>query len=90
MNVNALLIAAAVSCLSISAMADDTTANQPVQDVVAQDYTYGMNLDIHKVISSTEVANVCAVVPIEMTYEDSHGQRHILKYLVMGNGCSNG
>jgi len=25
-----------------------------------------------------------------MTYEDSNGQKHILEYRVMGNGCSNG
>lgn len=90
MNVNALLIAAAASCLSLSALADDTTVNQSTQSVVPQNYTYDMDLDIHKVISTTDVANVCAVVPVEMTYEDSSGQRHILKYQVMGNGCSNG
>ena len=90
MNVNALLIAAAASCLSLSVMADDTTVNQSVQNVVPEDYTYGMDLDIHRVISTTDVANVCAVVPMEMTYEDSNDQRHILKYQVMGNGCSNG
>jgi hypothetical protein len=25
-----------------------------------------------------------------MEYDDSKGQRHILRYSVMGNGCSNG
>jgi hypothetical protein len=33
---------------------------------------------------------VCEVVPVKMEYEDSQGQRHILNYHVMGNGCSNG
>lgn len=35
-------------------------------------------------------ALVCEVVPARMEYEDSSGQRHILRYSVMGNGCSNG
>jgi hypothetical protein len=47
-------------------------------------------LDIARVISMSEVPNVCEVVPARMTYEDSKGQKHILEYRVMGNGCSNG
>ena len=48
------------------------------------------HLDIARVISTSEVPDVCAVVPVRMTYEDAKGQRHILEYHVMGNGCSNG
>jgi hypothetical protein len=36
------------------------------------------------------VPNVCAVVPMRMTYLDSQGQQHVMAYQVMGNGCSNG
>ena len=50
----------------------------------------GQHLDIAHVISSTDIANVCAVVPVRMTYEDTNGQKHILEYRVMGNGCANG
>ena len=32
------------------------------------------HLDIAHVISTTEIANVCAVVPVRMTYEDAKGQ----------------
>lgn len=53
-------------------------------------YSYSQHLDIDHVISISEIANVCAVVPVRMTYEDSKGQKHILEYRVMGNGCSNG
>ena len=55
-----------------------------------EQYSYSQHLDIAHVISMSEVANVCAVVPVSMTYEDSKGQKHILEYRVMGNGCSNG
>lgn len=53
-------------------------------------YRYGMNLDIKKVISIEGDYEACEVVPMHMLYEDSHGQRHRLEYLVMGTGCTNG
>lgn len=52
-------------------------------------YNYGSKLDIAKVISLSSIPDVCEVVPAQMTYEDSHGQRHTLEYQVMGDGCSN-
>ncbi|MBO4966611.1 MAG: DUF2790 domain-containing protein, partial [Pseudomonas sp.] len=57
---------------------------------VVEHYTYATDLDIAKVISVSPAADVCEVVPAQMTYEDHQGQRHILEYRVMGNGCSNG
>ncbi|WP_456024478.1 DUF2790 domain-containing protein [Pseudomonas protegens] len=52
-------------------------------------YRYGMPLDIAHVLSITPVADVCGVVPVEMTYLDSHGGKHILQYSEFGSGCSN-
>ncbi|HWH87671.1 MAG TPA: DUF2790 domain-containing protein [Pseudomonas sp.] len=52
-------------------------------------YTYASHLDVAKIISEDPVPDVCAVVPMHMTYQDSKGQQHILQYEVMG-GCSNG
>lgn len=51
-------------------------------------YDYATRLDIEHVISITEPANECAPVPVQMTYEDSYGERHVLQYQVMGTGCS--
>ncbi|POA41604.1 DUF2790 domain-containing protein [Pseudomonas sp. MPR-ANC1] len=62
--------------------------NAPAQDTPVQTYGYSTNLDIEHVISITEPANECAPVPVQMTYEDSHGERHVLQYQVMGTGCS--
>ncbi|CRM50824.1 MULTISPECIES: DUF2790 domain-containing protein [Pseudomonas] len=75
---------------STMVMAQEGTA--PVQDqhVPVEQYSYSTHLDVAKVISQTEVADVCGVVPMRMTYEDSQGKRHILAYEVMGTGCSNG
>ncbi|WP_313302626.1 DUF2790 domain-containing protein [Pseudomonas sp.] len=73
--------------LCATAMAGE--ANDADQIPVEQ-YDYSQHLDIARVLSMSAVPNVCEVVPARMTYEDSQGQKHILEYRVMGNGCSNG
>ena len=64
-------------------------AAQARADEEAVAYRYGMQLDIAKVVSITPVADICGVVPVEMTYLDSHGAKHILQYSEFGTGCSN-
>ncbi|MCP2074034.1 UNVERIFIED_ORG: hypothetical protein J2Y77_003470 [Pseudomonas lini] len=76
--------------LCASAMADEAPADVAQQKPAIEEYTYSTHLDIAKVISMSEIPNVCEVVPAKMEYDDSKGQRHILRYSVMGNGCSNG
>lgn len=81
------LFMAGFSCLLVAAEKNtDGNANQQTVPEV-EEYTYSMHLDIARVISHSEVPNVCAVVPVQMTYEDHRGQRHTLEYEVMGNGC---
>ncbi|WP_085580020.1 MULTISPECIES: DUF2790 domain-containing protein [unclassified Pseudomonas] len=64
-------------------------AAQAQADEEAVAYRYGMALDIAQVVSVTPVADICGVVPVEMTYLDSHGDKHILQYSEFGTGCSN-
>lgn len=75
---------------STMVMAQDGAAPVQDQQVTVEQYNYSTHLDVAKVISQTEVADVCGVVPMRMTYDDSQGKRHILAYEVMGSGCSNG
>ena len=82
------LIVLALLAFSTLAAADDVKV-APQQPAV-EHYTDATDLDIATVISVTPIADVCEVVPAQMTYEDHQGQRHILEYRVMGNGCSNG
>ncbi|MGE8408460.1 MAG: DUF2790 domain-containing protein [Pseudomonas sp.] len=84
----ALLVLALGSLCSV-AMADEV-ANNSAEQIPVEQYSYSQHLDIAKVLSMSEIPNVCEVVPARMTYEDSQGQKHILEYRVMGNGCSNG
>ena len=81
------LIALALISFSTLAAADEL---QVAQQPAVEQYTYATDLDIANVISVTPSADVCEVVPAQMIYEDHQGQRHILEYRVMGNGCSNG
>ena len=82
------LIALALIGFSTLAAADEVIVAP--QQLAVEQYTYATDLDIANVISVTPAADVCEVVPAQMTYEDHQGQRHILEYRVMGNGCSNG
>ncbi|HEF4762907.1 TPA: DUF2790 domain-containing protein [Pseudomonas putida] len=83
MNISKVAIILALSCLGAQAFAEENKS--PVET-----YTYGSHLDIKKVIAVSDVPNECGPVPAQMTYEDSKGQRHVVQYQIMGNGCSNG
>jgi uncharacterized protein YggE len=79
-----MALALLLGSLGAQAHADATdTQNLPVET-----YAYSTKLDIEHVISITEPANECAPVPVQMIYENSHGERHVLQYQVMGTGCS--
>lgn len=81
------LLVLVLGSLCGAALADEA---KDAEQIPVEQYSYSQHLDIARVISMSEVPNVCEVVPARMTYEDSQGQKHILEYRVMGNGCSNG
>ncbi|GAA0411938.1 Protein of unknown function [Pseudomonas extremaustralis] len=87
----ALLVMALSSLCATAALAEEAPTEQAGKNApIVEDYTYSTHLDIAKVLSMSTIPEVCEVVPAKMEYEDSKGQRHILNYHVMGNGCSNG
>ena len=53
-------------------------------------YKYGMDLDIHKIVSMTQANIDCAVAPSRMTFEDSAGKLNTVEYRVMGTNCPRG
>ena len=73
----------------VTAMADEAPTDVAQQKPAIEEYTYSTHLDIAKVIYMSDIPNVCEVVPAKMEYDDSKGQRHILRYSIMGNGCTN-
>ncbi|MBC3304386.1 DUF2790 domain-containing protein [Pseudomonas sp. SWRI18] len=87
----ALAVLALSSLCAAAAMADEAATELAGRNApIVEDYTYSTHLDVAKVVSMSDIPQVCEVVPVKMEYEDSQGQRHILNYHVMGNGCSNG
>lgn len=53
------------------------------------DYHYGMSVDVAKVLNMTEpVIEECQVIKAVMTYLDSSGQEHTLRYLKLAEVCS--
>ncbi|WP_447890772.1 DUF2790 domain-containing protein [Pseudomonas hormoni] len=86
-----LKIAMFLALASVAAQAySDETPTDAASQIPVESYSYGMKLDIQKIITVSDTGDECAPVPKQMTYEDSKGQRHILQYQVMGTGCSNG
>jgi hypothetical protein len=87
----ALVVMALSSLCATAALANEAPTELAGQNApIVEDYTYSTKLDVAKVLSMSTIPEVCEVVPVKMEYEDSQGQRHILNYHVMGNGCSNG
>ncbi|MGX0892390.1 hypothetical protein AB7M22_004398 [Pseudomonas sp. ADAK2 TE3594] len=84
MNTMKMAMVLLLGSLGAQAYADTV----PTTNLRVETYDYSTKLDIVHVISITEPANECAPVPVQMTYEDSHGQRHVLQYQIMGTGCS--
>lgn len=71
-------------------MAQEGTIKTQGQQAPIEQYSYATHLDVAKVMSEEPVPDICGVVPMRMTYQDSNGKQHILEYEVMGSGCSNG
>ncbi|MGV8921644.1 MAG: DUF2790 domain-containing protein [Pseudomonas sp.] len=75
-----ILIIGALSAIGFAAQAAETT---PVVH-----YNYGSQVDIAKVISQTAPDEYKDVSPVQLTYLDSTGVRHIMEYDVVGTGKS--
>jgi hypothetical protein len=73
----------AAACLFVSCAALAAQDAPPEQD-----YHYGQKLDIKRVVQSPDLG-FCGIREVEMTYEDSAGQRHALRYPAWGQGCGN-
>jgi hypothetical protein len=83
MNTRLLIGAAMLAVAIVPAVA--YAQSQPT----AVPYTYGMKLDVAKVISMTEPnPNRCKVITAQMTYQDSAGQLKAISYKKLDEICS--
>lgn len=76
------LISLFLTVVATSAMA---AGNEPA----ATSYNPAQPLDIAKVVSVSDTATACGVVPATMEYVDHQGQTHHVTYEVMGDCTSN-
>jgi len=90
MNLSKIAFILVLGSAATQVFAGESHSTAATSTPAVETYTYATKLDIDKVIAITDASDQCAPVPVQMTYEDSHGQRHTLQYQVMGTGCSNG
>jgi hypothetical protein len=90
MKISKLVMVLALGVLGTQAFAGESHSTAADSKTPVETYTYDTKLDIQKVITVSDIPDLCGPVPAQMTYEDSQGQRHVLQYQVMGTGCSNG
>jgi len=85
----AFAIAALTAVFTTGAFAQDGSDRSIASNVPVESYTYGMKLDVKKVISETDVSNKSGVVPVTMVYQDSRGQVHKVQFLQQGGYDNN-
>lgn len=66
-----------------------TSAMAAGKEPPAVQYNPAQPLDIAKVVSVSDTANACGVVPATMEYVDHQGQTHRVTYNVIGDCTSN-
>ncbi|HDS1679262.1 TPA: DUF2790 domain-containing protein [Pseudomonas putida] len=83
MNRKAVYAACLFAALNVCTLAARAEAADNVRN-----YTYGTQLDIKKVLSTSQDATpTCAVVNARLTYLDSHEQTQVLNYRTLGDHC---
>lgn len=83
-----LLALAGYACVSLAGELPVSSNGQEQADI--ETYSYGMEMDVARVISISSDNHECTVGPAWITFEDHQGQRHTVEYRQMGDGCSNG
>jgi len=77
-------IAALTAVFATGAFAQDGSDRSLTANLPVETYHYGMDLDVQKIISKTDVSYKSGVVPVTMIYQDSKGDLHKLQYLQQG------
>ncbi|BAN47454.1 DUF2790 domain-containing protein [Metapseudomonas resinovorans] len=85
-------IASAISAV-LASLAPSVFAQEYHRDIGAGiplvDYHYGMELDVQRVLSRTDISQKAGVVPVTMVYEDSQGELHKVRFLEWSRHTSN-
>ncbi|GLK91305.1 DUF2790 domain-containing protein [Pseudomonas turukhanskensis] len=87
MKAKALVFLVLAGYVGVTLASQTSTDHESPDQPPIKTYAYGMKLDIARVISIKTDNPTCTVGPAWMTYEDSVGDRHVLEYRRMGDGC---
>ena len=79
----ASLVSAVISSLAPSVFAQDGLQDQGA-GIPAEDYHYGMEIDVQKVLHRTDTSQNTGVVPVTLVYLDSEGALHKIRFLEWG------
>ena len=78
-----------LACSALLASGSLFAASMPDTAVIHDKNGFYVNLDVDKVLSSTDISQACGVVPAKLNYLDHQGREHVLDYQVQGSGCIN-
>jgi hypothetical protein len=82
----AAFVSAVLASAAPFAFAD--VKEEPGADLPAEDYHYGMNLDVHQVLYRTDNSGKVGVVSTVMVFADSQGELHKVRFLEWGGRAS--
>ncbi|MBF8741885.1 DUF2790 domain-containing protein [Pseudomonas guariconensis] len=83
MNTKAIYAACLFAALNVCTLAARAEAADNVRN-----YTYGTQLDIKKVLATSQDATpACGVVNARLTYLDSNDQTQVLNYRTLASNC---
>lgn len=80
------IIAMLATALLASSFVMAADASGSPGNAAAAQYRYGMSLDVARVISISEPKESCGLVPVTMQYEDSQGDRHLVRFTQLNAG----
>ncbi|WP_137820661.1 DUF2790 domain-containing protein [Pseudomonas sp. 2FG] len=79
----ASVVSAVISSLAPSVFAQDGVQT-PGAGLPVEEYHYGMEIDVQKVLHRTDTSDKTGAVPVTLVYEDSEGEVHKIRFLEWG------
>lgn len=83
----ASVVSALITSLAPMAFAQDVV-KEPGREIPTEEYHYGMQLDIDKVLHRTDNSGKVGMVPAYLVYLDHDGAPHRVRFLEWGGKAS--
>lgn len=76
-----------LALISLSACTTGQIVPTDTSNIEFIEYTYDMELDIKKVVSTTDISDECGVVTVKMAYFNNSDELKGISYRALGGGC---